>query len=73
MPPRKSPTEVFISEFSVWGIVQNGKLGVEKPRKIVLRGFRDFRFLHDYDMTESVWPALYKLGQTDIIVIEASM
>ena len=29
-------------EFSVLGIVQNGKLGVEKPRKDILRGFRVF-------------------------------
>ena len=28
-------SEVFISEFSVLGIVQNGKLGGEKPRKTV--------------------------------------
>ena len=32
-----------ISEFSVWGIAQNGKLGVEKPRKNILHGFRVFR------------------------------
>ena len=29
----REKSEVFISEFSVLGIVQNGKLGVETPRK----------------------------------------
>ena len=38
-------SEVFIFEFSVWGTVQNGKLGVEKPGKNILRGFRVFREL----------------------------
>ena len=48
----KEHSEVFISEFSVLGIVQNGKLEVGKTRSLVkrleraLRGFylRVFRF-----------------------------
>ena len=38
----REKSEGFISEFSVLGTVQNGKLGVEKPRKDILRGFRVF-------------------------------
>ena len=44
-------SEVFISEFSVLGRVQNGKLGVEKPWKNILRGFRVFRELPVFDLT----------------------
>ena len=36
-------SEVFNSDFSVLGIVQNGKLGVENLGKLILRGFRVFR------------------------------
>ena len=46
-------SEVFISEFSVLGTVQNGNLGVEKPGKNILRGFRDFRELRVFDLIES--------------------
>ena len=38
-------SEVFISEFSVLGMVQNRKLGGKKPRRNILRGFRVFREL----------------------------
>ena len=41
-------SEVFVFQFSVLGTVQNGKLGVEKSRENVLRGFRDFRV---FDLT----------------------
>ena len=34
-----------------FGIVQNGKLGVEKPRKNILRGFRVFGELPVFDLT----------------------
>ena len=34
-----------------FGIVQNGKLRVEKPRKNILRGFRVFRELPGFDLT----------------------
>ena len=43
-------SEVFISEFSVLGIVQNGKLGVENLGKLILRGFRVFRELRVFDL-----------------------
>ena len=36
---------VFISEFLVLGIVQNAKLEVEKPRKYILRLFRELQVL----------------------------
>ena len=39
-----------ISEFSVLGTVQNGKLGVEKPGKNILRDFQELRV---FDLTES--------------------
>ena len=35
-------SEVFNSDFSVLGIVQNGKLGVENLEKLILRGFSEF-------------------------------
>ena len=38
-------SEVFISEFSLLGMVQNGKLGVEKPRKNILRVSRELPVL----------------------------
>ena len=36
-------SEVYISGFSVLGIAQNGKLRVKKPRKNILRDFRELR------------------------------
>ena len=38
-------SEVFNSDFSVLGMVQNGKLGAENLGKLILRGFRVFREL----------------------------
>ena len=35
--------EVFNSDFSVLGIVQKGKLGVENLGKLILRVFRELR------------------------------
>ena len=49
MPQKNSG--VFISEFLVMVIVQNVKLGVEKSRKFILRGFRVFRELRVLDLT----------------------
>ena len=46
----KQHSEAFISEFSVLGIVQNGKLGVENLGKLILRGFRVFRELRVFDL-----------------------
>ena len=43
-------SEVFFSEFSVLDMVQNGKLGGEKPRKNILRGFRDFQEPRVFDL-----------------------
>ena len=37
----------------IFGMVQNGKLGVEKPGENILRGFQDFRELSVFDLTES--------------------
>ena len=34
------------SDFSVLGMVQNGKLGVENLGKLILRGFRVFDLAH---------------------------
>ena len=50
----KEHSEVFISEFSVLGIVQNGKLGVENLGKLILRGFRVFRELRVFDLAPKV-------------------
>ena len=47
-------SEVFNSDFSVLGIVQNGKLGVENLGKLILRGFRVFRELRVFDLAENV-------------------
>ena len=41
-------SEVYISQFSVLGKAQNGKLGVKRPRTNILR---DFRELGDFDLT----------------------
>ena len=38
------------SDFSVLGMVQNGKLGVENLGKLILRGFRVFRELRVFDL-----------------------
>ena len=39
----KQHSKVFNSEFSILGIMQNGKLRVESLRKLILRGFRELR------------------------------
>ena len=46
-------SEVFNSDFSVLGTVQNGKLGVENLGKLILRGFRVFRELQVFDLANA--------------------
>ena len=43
-------SEVFNSDFSVLGMVRNGKLGVENLGKLILRGFRVFRELRVFNL-----------------------
>ena len=43
-------SEVFNSDLSVLGMIQNGKLGVENLGKLILRGFRVFRELRVFDL-----------------------
>ena len=50
-PVSEQISEVFNSDFSVLGIVQNGKLGVENLGKLILRGFRVFRELRVFDLS----------------------
>ena len=38
------------SDFSVLGMVENGKLGVENLGNLILRGFRVFRELRVFDL-----------------------
>ena len=47
-------SEVFNSDFSVLGIVQNGKLGAENLGKLILRGFRVFRELRVFDLAHGL-------------------
>ena len=43
---RKENSQAFISEFLVLAIMQNGKLRVERPWKIILRCFQVFQELN---------------------------
>ena len=56
-------SEVFNSDFSVLGIVQNGKLGVENLGKLILRGFRELRVFDLAVVRSSVRSNLLKVQQ----------
>ena len=55
-------SEVFNSEFSVLGIVQNGKPGVKILGKLTLQGFSVFRELRVFDLAERFRGLEQRLG-----------